>query len=204
YRCVECFRQVPKCDACMRQSHAHMPFHRVEAWSDSKESWERTTLAKLGLELHLGHGGRGCPIRIAADYRLMTIVHSRGMEAVKVGFCYCSFNGPHSEPEPQQLLRFGLFPGSWKLPMTAFTIAVLEDFKVLHEHSQVTVAAFSRYLKQSADQSEPDNVKNRAREFMTTYNEYCEIVSKGQGGIPCKFLAALRRSEQECKGDAQS
>ncbi|KAI0056526.1 hypothetical protein BV25DRAFT_1977834 [Artomyces pyxidatus] len=191
-RCVDCFHCTPVCKQCLCTSHAAMPFHRVEEWAEPKCFWERTTLSKAGLRVELGHGGKACPVRGADGYRYMTIVHSRGIEKMDVGFCLCAAPGNSvAETEPRQLMAFGLFPASWKRPLTAFAINMFKDYKLLHLQSQITAGDFVRFLERSTDNVEPDTVANRTREFMTAYREYSYLVATKRAGVkPGKDMVA--------------
>lgn len=106
--------------------------------------------------LNLGHGGERCH---SDTVRTMTIVHEHGISEMKVRFCICPPDGETSAvPEPVQLLRFGLFPGSWKQPRTAFTINGLRDYHLLSLQCQITGIDFARYLQRSTNNVEPDEV----------------------------------------------
>lgn len=39
--------------------HALLPFHRISQWNG--DFFERSSLTKIGVEIHLGHRGRPCP-----------------------------------------------------------------------------------------------------------------------------------------------
>ena len=135
----------------------HNPFHRIEVWETAAGFWERMSLGCLdNFVLNLGHGGERC---YTDDVRRFTIVHEHGMSEMKVRFCKCPEEGQMDPvPEPVQLLRFGLFPGSWKKPRTAFTINGLRDYHLLSLQCQITGIDFATYLQRSTDNVEPDTV----------------------------------------------
>ncbi|KAG1884389.1 hypothetical protein F4604DRAFT_1677024 [Suillus subluteus] len=58
-KCHDCFAEPMSCTRCCWTEHAQQPFHRVSQWNG--EFFERTTLTKLGVEIHLGHEGKPCP-----------------------------------------------------------------------------------------------------------------------------------------------
>ncbi|KIJ43219.1 hypothetical protein M422DRAFT_129509, partial [Sphaerobolus stellatus SS14] len=47
------------CQSCICEVHQHLPFHQIKKWSQG--FFPRCSLASLGLEIHLGHGGVPCP-----------------------------------------------------------------------------------------------------------------------------------------------
>ncbi|TFY54157.1 hypothetical protein EVG20_g9824 [Dentipellis fragilis] len=59
WRCESCFGQPAYCDDCTRQSHLHLPFHRVKNWTGThfRPAW----LSELGVCIQLGHEGHRCP-----------------------------------------------------------------------------------------------------------------------------------------------
>ncbi|KAJ6535408.1 hypothetical protein B0H10DRAFT_1858653, partial [Mycena sp. CBHHK59/15] len=73
----------------------------------------------------LGHYGERCP---DADLgRTFTLVDSNGIHATCLAFCRCKTpNGKRGEPEFQQLLRAGIFPGSVSEPKTGYTLGLLD------------------------------------------------------------------------------
>ncbi|KAA1478765.1 hypothetical protein DENSPDRAFT_755718, partial [Dentipellis sp. KUC8613] len=59
WRCRDCLGTPAYCSGCIRASHSHLPFHRVEKWMNThyRPAW----LSELGICVHLGHGGHRCP-----------------------------------------------------------------------------------------------------------------------------------------------
>ena len=157
YRCVECLRTHQYCQSCMITTHEFMPFHRIEQWTDDKGFWEKVGLADLGLRLHLGHGSQKCPIASNGP-REMTIVHEHGISTILIQFCECLHHHTSlATPDSLQLLRYGLFPGSWERPRTAFTVQILKSFHLLALQSQITAHDFMRYLRRKTDNVFPDS-----------------------------------------------
>lgn len=58
-QCHDCHARPLFCTKCCRAEHALRPFHRISQWNG--DFFERTTLTKLGVEIHTGHGGKPCP-----------------------------------------------------------------------------------------------------------------------------------------------
>ena len=151
YRCFDCYNACPMCAACIIEEHIANPFHRIEVWDASLAFWSRICLGDLeGFAINLGHDGKPCTTQL--NVRPMTIVHEHGIVGMKVRFCACPPPGePFAVPEPLQLLRFGLFPGTWKQPDTAYTIHRLCDYHLLSLQCQITGLDYTTYLHQSAD-----------------------------------------------------
>ncbi|KAG1868329.1 hypothetical protein DFJ58DRAFT_837968 [Suillus subalutaceus] len=57
--CHDCHAQPIFCTKCCRAEHSLRPFHWISQWNG--DFFERTTLTKLGVEIHAGHGGKPCP-----------------------------------------------------------------------------------------------------------------------------------------------
>ncbi|KAG2748626.1 hypothetical protein P692DRAFT_201805774 [Suillus brevipes Sb2] len=58
-QCHDCHARPLFCTKCCRTEHALRPFHWISQWNG--DFFERTTLTKLGVEIHTGHGGKPCP-----------------------------------------------------------------------------------------------------------------------------------------------
>ncbi|KAG1720700.1 hypothetical protein EDB19DRAFT_1835837 [Suillus lakei] len=58
-KCHDCLAELMSCTRCCRTQHAQLPFHQISQWN--RDFFERTTLMKVGVEIHIGHGGRPCP-----------------------------------------------------------------------------------------------------------------------------------------------
>ncbi|KAI1785592.1 hypothetical protein LXA43DRAFT_899410 [Ganoderma leucocontextum] len=122
----------------------------------------------------------------------MTIVHEHGIIEMKVRFCDCIPKGDKFPiPEPIQLLRFGLFPGTWKEPRTAFTINGLRDYHLLSVQCQITGIDFATYLQQCTDNVLSKDVTERHRELNETMRNFM-------------FLRSTRRAREEPKFDLDS
>ena len=133
------------------RDHLHNPFHRIEVWTDGAGFWRRMSLGQLdSFVLNLGHAGDECLLQ--DKLRTMTIVHDHGIIEMKVRFCGCIAEGEKTPvPIPMQLLGFGLFPGTWKEPRTAFTINGLRDYHLLSVQCQITGIDFATYLQRCTD-----------------------------------------------------
>ncbi|TFK77780.1 hypothetical protein K466DRAFT_463250, partial [Polyporus arcularius HHB13444] len=138
FRCFDCYHAEVVCRPCIVLEHIHNPFHRVEAWHNSLRFWERQYVGMFDdFVIHLGHGGEPCNRQW--NERQMTITHEHGIVPMKVRFCACPV-GEDGKPLPDyiQLLRFGLFPGSWSEPRSAYTINGLRDYDLLSAQCQIS------------------------------------------------------------------
>jgi hypothetical protein len=114
----------------MVETHNNNALHVVEEWSVFEGFWQRATLASLGMVIRLGHGGSSCP-RSVGDPREVCVITLHGLQDVKLRFCGCTSDCGTLQPEYTQLLEVGLWPGSWKLVRTAFTLELLDHFRRL-------------------------------------------------------------------------
>ncbi|OSC98309.1 hypothetical protein PYCCODRAFT_1375432 [Trametes coccinea BRFM310] len=112
----------------------------------------------------------------------MTVVHEHGIHAAAIAFCHCPTATDSSFcPEPVQLIKFGLFPGSWQQPQTAYTINGLRDYHLLSLQSTITALDYVYYLRRSTD-------NDRYRELNTAMREFT-------------FLRNVRRAGQDPTSD---
>ena len=61
WQCEDCFGSQPMCRECCRLRHSDLPFHHIEYWTGTH--YERDWLCNLGVVIHLGHGGKPCPMK---------------------------------------------------------------------------------------------------------------------------------------------
>ncbi|KAI1796329.1 hypothetical protein LXA43DRAFT_969822 [Ganoderma leucocontextum] len=115
----------------------------------------------------------------------MTIVYEHGIIEMKIRFYKFRI------PEPMQLLRFGLFPGTWKEPRTAFTINGLRDYHLLSVQCQITGIDFATYLQRCTDNVLSKDVTERHRELNETMRQFM-------------FLRSTRRAGQQPKNGLDS
>ncbi|EJF55967.1 hypothetical protein DICSQDRAFT_150671 [Dichomitus squalens LYAD-421 SS1] len=103
----------------------------------------------------------------------MTIVHDHGIHEYPVRFCPCL--DPETDepvPEPIQLIHFGLWPGTWKRPESAYTISGLRDHQLLGLQAQMSTHDYFEYLRRTTDMVCPEDVPDRYRELMTAAREF--------------------------------
>lgn len=171
YRCHGCFGEPLFCTDCCRTQHRRHPFHRISQWTGT--FFQHTSLTKIGLDIHLGHGGDACPNCAESDDDIFNwddqndeadeddrsdLPQEAGIPTVtdkptttivdKSGvhlICirYCDCPGALSHDK--QLFHMGMFPASFNRPKTAFTFAVLDDF--LLDNLECGTSAMNYYSK---------------------------------------------------------
>ena len=170
YRCFDCFNAPLECASCTISTHARNPFHRIDVWAPPVGFWDRKSLAAVKtasgdrLIIELRHPlGEACSSRDASrEPRQMTIVHDHGIHEYPVRFCPC--HDPETDepvPEPIQLIHFGLWPGTWKHPQSAYTISGLRDHQLLGLQAQMSTHDYYEYLRRSTDMVCPEDVPVR-------------------------------------------
>ena len=89
----------------------------------------------------------------------MTLVHSKGIHVLDVGFCACLDPDTHAAVDDMyQLVPHGFWPASWKAPDTAFTMEVLKEFNEWSQVSQVSGYDMWRRLMLKTDSVLSDEV----------------------------------------------
>lgn len=202
YRCTECFLTPNMCSGCTVKAHANNPLHAVEEWTTKDKFWNPTTLNALGLVMHLCHGGRMCE-GANPNGRTLVVVHDSGIHSLRVTFCMCQ-----NIAEPFQLIKHGLWPGTWTTPGTVFTLQVLRRYVLLTYVANANAQDFVRYLERITDETDMDNVRvsgsgldgrtesltgdvqERQRELLTTAREV-------------EFVMSLKRSGQEAEKELE-
>ncbi|KAI0088586.1 hypothetical protein BDY19DRAFT_891138 [Irpex rosettiformis] len=172
YRCKECWNPQIYCSRCIVDNHFGNPLHVVEEWSLEKGFWTRRTLGELGMVINLGdHGGKVCD-HVISGARDICVVTLQGVQDVRIQFCGCG-RGKEDPPEHYvQLLEVGLWPGSWKLIRTAFSLDVLDSFRRFSTQGNITALDFYTSLVRQTDGVIPTTVKNRYREFLCATREH--------------------------------
>ncbi|EFI26753.1 hypothetical protein CC1G_15677 [Coprinopsis cinerea okayama7 len=160
-----CFGRPLLCTECCKDSHRRNPFHRVEVWN--KTHFTPSWLWRTGLILSLCPSGRcdqdratlsdapdalpepdDCTYGAKPDKRVweddisvIVVVHLTGIHHLPVRFCSC-----HDAADNDiQLLRFDLYPTSYKEARSAFTFQLLDDY--LLQNLECNTSAFHYYSK---------------------------------------------------------
>ncbi|PSS00733.1 hypothetical protein PHLCEN_2v4114 [Hermanssonia centrifuga] len=163
--------------------------HTIE-WDAEHQFWVRRSLGHLGMVLELGHGGARCPKTLATT-RKMTVVHEHGVWPMNVRFCGCPEGDGAPNPDAYQLLGAGLWPASWKQPLTAFSMSVMREFHLLSVQANTNAYDYFRYLQRTTDNITPDETKDRYREFLTAFREFSYLrLCKRNGEEPRREMEA--------------
>ena len=167
YRCLSCFHAPSYCKSCLIDTHRGNFGHTVEKWDEDRRCWMRYEWGKLSITLHLGHGGKRCPLS-RNEKRKMTIVHDGGVHELEVSFCAC----PLHPPDFVQLVQARLWPATWTVPRTALTFDVLAHFQQLSTKCNTTAHDFYKYLAGLTDQELLDDVTVRMLVYTYAQNEF--------------------------------
>ncbi|KAJ6613702.1 hypothetical protein B0H10DRAFT_2222055 [Mycena sp. CBHHK59/15] len=133
--------------------------------------------AELNTVVALGHHGQRCP---DADLgHSFTLVESNGIHATAISFCRCKCsNGERGDPEFQQLLQAGIFPGSVKEPKTGYTLNLLEFYHQLRNQGKGSAYSFVHVLQRMADPFFAGSVPDIYANFLvvTRFHQDLDIV----------------------------
>lgn len=89
----------------------------------------------------------------------MVIVDATGVHPIKVVWCGCS----DAAPREVQLFELGLFPSSFKSPKTAFTFAVLDDFRLDNLECKTAARRYFNKLQRLTSPAFPQSVPVSSR-----------------------------------------
>lgn len=150
--CSDCLQGELLCRQCWLDKHRVTPTHWALIWNQQDRFFEKHDFCRVlkNAAVAIGHNGHRCPN--ADPSRTFTLVDSNGIHATSVTYCRCeSVDGPQGEPEFQQLLRAGIFPGSVKEPKTGYTLGVLEYYRQLRSQGKGSAYNFVLVLQRLAD-----------------------------------------------------
>ncbi|KAJ6467408.1 hypothetical protein C8R45DRAFT_1171845 [Mycena sanguinolenta] len=186
FRCRDCFGDVMYCQACLVENHRENPLHRIEKWH--RNYFVRTTLARLGLRIQLGHPPhQRCAAPEHARSAFVTL-HINGIHEVAVDFCGCKRSASAGPPE-MQLLHAGWFPATHERPQTCATISVLETFHQDTLQSKMTMYDFYGVLEKLTDNTgikPPD----RYHEWIRMCREFRHLMLLKRGGHALAYTAS--------------
>ncbi|KAJ7144583.1 hypothetical protein C8R44DRAFT_865490 [Mycena epipterygia] len=150
--CTECLQSELLCPQCWLNKHRIMPTHWALVWNREERFFEKHDFCRVmkNAVIGLGHYGEPCP---DADLgRSFTLVDSNGIHATCLAFCRCKTpNGKRGEPEFQQLLRAGIFPGSVSEPKTGYTLGLLDYHRQQRNQGKGSAYNFVLVLQRMAD-----------------------------------------------------
>jgi hypothetical protein len=157
--CGDCLQGELLCPQCWVNKHRTMPTHWAFVWNKDERFFEKKDFCRVlkNTVVALGHHGQRCP---DADLgRSFTLVESNGIHATAISFCRCKRpDGQRGDPEFQQLLRAGIFPGSIKEPKTGYTLGLLEFYHQLRNQGKTSAYNFTHVLQRMADPFFADSV----------------------------------------------
>lgn len=144
-RCRDCFGECVECSECCVARHGRIPLHRTEEWTGT--FWRKRSLHSLGLVVQLGHAYDEC--HQPDKGHDMTVIDSHGIHTVAVSFCACE--RALTANKRVQVLRAGWYPASMTDPQTCATLAVLEEFHLLHLKGALNVHDFIAAVSRRTD-----------------------------------------------------
>ncbi|KAF8129995.1 hypothetical protein K438DRAFT_2032380 [Mycena galopus ATCC 62051] len=149
--CNDCLQAKLLCSQCWVNEHRTMPMHWGLVWNTKDRFFEKRDFCQVRKAvIALGHYGLRCPQADAG--RSFSFVESNGIHSTAISFCWCkTVDGARSEPEFQQLLCTGIFPGSVKEPKTGYTLGLLEYYRQQLNQGKGSAYHFIHVLKQMAD-----------------------------------------------------
>ncbi|KAF6741636.1 hypothetical protein DFP72DRAFT_861793 [Ephemerocybe angulata] len=168
YRCMGCDNSGMLCADCMKQSHLHLPMHRIQRWNG--HFFVKTPLKSLGLRMQLGHSrGEVCPLPDTAWGDDFVIIDVDGVHTLGVDYCAC---GGSSKDQVSQLLERRLYPATTVNPKSAATFRVLEMFELLQYESKVSPYELYNTLSRLTDNTGIVEVKDRYPSFLRMVHEW--------------------------------
>jgi hypothetical protein len=129
-----------------------MPTHWAFVWNPDERFFEKHDFCRVmkNAVIGLGHYGERCPDTDLG--RSFTLVDSNGIHATCIAFCRCKTpDGKRGQPEFQQLLRAGIFPGSIFEPKTGYTLGLLDYHRQQRNQGKGSAYNFVLVLQRMAD-----------------------------------------------------
>ncbi|KAL6302304.1 hypothetical protein BKA93DRAFT_737195, partial [Sparassis latifolia] len=158
--CRDCFQSAALCAECIVNGHCHNPFHWIDVWNG--EFFDKVDLSTLGYRLCLGHYGACCPYVVDhVSPSKLVITHTNGVHEVRTHWCHC----PGAPGRIFQMLRAGLFPATLDHLESAFTVLLLKEWHMHVLTLKKGVYDYIYALRRLSNNSAPQTVKNRYREF---------------------------------------
>ncbi|KAJ6527320.1 hypothetical protein DFH09DRAFT_935635 [Mycena vulgaris] len=177
FRCPECGVTKMVCASCLVKMYPQQLFHHVEQWDGS--GFSRTPLMDLGHELHLGHHGSRCRHAATGEKgQRFVVVQTNGIHVIRIFFCRCAGYADNY----LQLMTSRLFPATIDKPETVFTFDLLHNFHVHNLVSKKTAQDYYRALQKLTDNTFPDNVPNRYREFLRVVRVWRHLALRRRSG----------------------
>ncbi|KAK6971737.1 CxC2 domain-containing protein [Favolaschia claudopus] len=179
--CADCLQAELLCPQCWLDKHRTMPTHWALVWNAQDQFFEKKDfcLVMKNAAVSLGHSGKRCPNAHTA--KLFRLVDTNGIHATSLAFCGCRTpHGEAGEPEFQQLLRAGIFPGSVKSPQTGYTLPLLEYYRQLRNQGKGSAYNFVLVLQRLSDPFFADGVPDIYTNFLaiTRFHQDLDITMR--------------------------
>ncbi|KAJ7184054.1 hypothetical protein C8R46DRAFT_883697 [Mycena filopes] len=168
--CCSTCGEFLQCLTCCLSHHQMSPLHLLEEWTG--EFWKKTTLDKIGLVYHIGHGGCRCPTPTVGLHR-MVVIDTTGIHTVSFQYCGCSRN--RGMTNLQLLLRNGWYPALLTDPSTCATFRVLDHFRLLNVVANVNAHDFILTLERQTDTLAHRSIQDRYRAFSRMARQWAFI-----------------------------
>ncbi|KAJ7738670.1 hypothetical protein DFH07DRAFT_778955 [Mycena maculata] len=179
--CTNCLQAELLCPQCWLNKHQTMPTHWALIWNAREQFFEKHDFCQVmkNATIGLGHHGQRCPE--ADPGRTFTLVESNGIHATAISFCRCkTADGQYGEPEFQQLLRAGIFPGSVREPKTGYTLGLLDYYREERNQGKGSAYNFVHVLQRMADLFFAGAVPDRYINFLaiTRFHQNLDIIMR--------------------------
>lgn len=146
--CDGCFQYSTSCENCFVDRHRNNPFHWALVWEndiwnkrDFSELLSDTCFIQLGhVEDQLACSGAGAPIRFI-------VTHINGVHTTRIKFCGCTTAPSNID----QLVLSNLFPATTNDPKSAFTLALLKQFRIHNLQSKCGAFDYIRSIRRFSD-----------------------------------------------------
>ncbi|KAF8197337.1 hypothetical protein K438DRAFT_1760115 [Mycena galopus ATCC 62051] len=178
--CNDCLQAELLCSQCWVNKHRTMPTHWGLVWNTKDRFFEKRDFCRVRKAvIVLGHHGLRCPQADAG--RSFNLVESNGIHSTAISFCRCkTVDGARGEPEFQQLLSAGIFPGSVKEPKTGYTLGLLEYYRQQRNQGKGSAYNFVHVLKRMADPFFEDAVPDIYTNFLaiTRFHQHLDVIMR--------------------------
>lgn len=144
-----CFQYPTSCENCFVEQHRHNPFHWALVWKEGV--WTKQDFSNLLHDtnyIQLGHVEDQLPCSGAGPSRKFFVTHINGVHTTRIRFCGCP-SAPSSKVD--QLILSDLFPATPNEPESAFTLALLKQFRVHNLQSKCGAFDYIRSIRRFTD-----------------------------------------------------
>ncbi|KAG1849004.1 hypothetical protein F4604DRAFT_1935084 [Suillus subluteus] len=165
------------CTKCCRVEHSLWPFHQISQWNG--DFFERTTLTKLGIEIHAGHRGKPCPYH-NWEWEDMDDKGQYGPGTPGLGEDAPSAEVPLELPEaydgePDVFIEPGSGAAAQDFPETMFTFALLDDFILDNLECGTLAMNYYSKLKHITSSVFPHLVPDQYQELMRVARQWQQL-----------------------------